>query len=112
MVLTSHSLDMIGRIQRVYRLEQQDAQATHADGNFTFWVLRGTLGDIDHGYQYPRETPDHDAAALVCQAIKRRIKPVCNRSRFGFLIGMNVANSPQLPSWRPVKSFSQRGNGV
>jgi hypothetical protein len=30
-------------------------------------------------------------------------------ARFGFLIGMNVANSPQLPSWRPVESFSQRG---
>jgi hypothetical protein len=40
---------MIGKIQRVYRLEQQDAQATHADGNLTFWVRRGTFGDINNG---------------------------------------------------------------
>ncbi len=46
---TGDSLDMIGEMFGVFGLEQQDAQATDADANFTFYVRRGTFGDINKG---------------------------------------------------------------
>jgi hypothetical protein len=40
---------MIGKIQRVYRLAQQEVQATHANGNLTLGVRRGTFGTSTTG---------------------------------------------------------------
>ena len=43
------SLDLIGQIFGVTRIQQADASVAAADGNFTFYVRRGTFGDLNRG---------------------------------------------------------------
>lgn len=46
---TGDSLDMIGELFGVYRIQQQDAQVISNDNNFQFYVKSGTFGDINNG---------------------------------------------------------------
>lgn len=46
---TGNALDAFGAIFNVPRLSGSDAQSTSTDGNFEFYVLSGTFGDINSG---------------------------------------------------------------
>ena len=46
---TDNALDAIGAIFNIPRLEDTDAQSPAVDGNFEFYVLSGTFGDINSG---------------------------------------------------------------
>jgi hypothetical protein len=46
---TGNSLDLIGQIFGVTRIQQQDATVDSGDDNFQFYVRTGTFGDINSG---------------------------------------------------------------
>ena len=46
---TGDSLDFLGQIYGVDRIPQQDIVSPASDGNFTFYVRRGTFGSINGG---------------------------------------------------------------
>lgn len=46
---TGDSLDLIGQIFGVTRIQSQDASVDSSDGNFQFYVRTGTFGDINSG---------------------------------------------------------------